>query len=417
MRNPKRTDELTLTQIIERTIKFCEEDIMPLFNYLKVEKPNNWRSMSVANKADFIETRLRYMGSNDIATWFRDGKCVEYDEIVNDVGSKLGVPVKKELSTAHNEELIINKMFEDIINKMSDDEKRQLLKSLGISDSKIPLGSISATAVISLLKQSGFWVYKTSVIVANVIAKALLGRGLAFATNAAVTRTIGVILGPVGWILSGAWLAIDIAGPAFRCTVPSVIHVALLRNILQSRINIGVVGDGSSGKDSLIRCVFGVDTGNVSPIAGSTSQMEIYRLGASNAVSLTNYPGFNDIRPEVNRDIDENLNHTDVFILAIDISRGVSDTDVKIFKKINQYNRPVLVCLNKIDLPRTKKDLSDLIAAARSRISAKHFEQTCFDPDPRIWETGPEGCDKVHHWICEQVKNDGKQSDHIPRGF
>lgn len=40
---------------------------------------------------------------------------------------------------------------------------------------------------------------------------------------------IAVFLGPVGWVLTGVWTAIDLAGPAFRVTVPCVLHIAMLR--------------------------------------------------------------------------------------------------------------------------------------------------------------------------------------------
>ena len=35
--------------------------------------------------------------------------------------------------------------------------------------------------------------------------------------------------GPIGWTLSAAWLLADLAGPAYRITVPAVIMVAYLR--------------------------------------------------------------------------------------------------------------------------------------------------------------------------------------------
>jgi uncharacterized protein YaaW (UPF0174 family) len=33
----------------------------------------------------------------------------------------------------------------------------------------------------------------------------------------------------VGWTLTGLWTAVDIAGPAYRVTMPAVIQVALVR--------------------------------------------------------------------------------------------------------------------------------------------------------------------------------------------
>ncbi|OOQ19452.1 ubiquinol-cytochrome C chaperone, partial [Helicobacter pylori] len=40
--------------------------------------------------------------------------------------------------------------------------------------------------------------------------------------------------GPVGWIITGVWTAIDIAGPAYRVTVPACILVTTLRKKLKA---------------------------------------------------------------------------------------------------------------------------------------------------------------------------------------
>lgn len=59
--------------------------------------------------------------------------------------------------------------------------------------------------------------------------KVLIGRGLSIAGNAALTRTMTILTGPIGWAITGLWTAIDIAGPAFRVTIPAVIQIAYLR--------------------------------------------------------------------------------------------------------------------------------------------------------------------------------------------
>ena len=86
-----------------------------------------------------------------------------------------------------------------------------------------------AIALQVAIRNSGFVAYQIAVIVANAVAKMLLGRGLALATNAMLTRAVSIFAGPIGWILTGLWTFADLAGPAYRVTIPSVIYVAYMR--------------------------------------------------------------------------------------------------------------------------------------------------------------------------------------------
>ncbi len=406
---------LSLTDIIYRTLVTNRQDFDPLIKYLGIDASSlNFKQGQLRHTAESIASHLRRMGSNDIATLFR-GDGVEYAEVVLDVAEKIGAKdASKTNSAAINEDIILRKLFADALDKMSDDEKRQLFASMGIKEGAIPFGAAGVIIVQLLLKEfGGFATYRMSMIVANMIARALLGHGLNFAANAAINRAIGALLGPIGWIASGAWLLVDLAGPAYRKTVPAVIHVAMLRQMLINRVTIGVVGDGSSGKDSLVKAVFGIDTGNVHPVAGSTKDAKIYKLGSSDAVQLVNYPGFNDIRQNVNDQTHDLLHYTDVFIMVVDISRGVSQTELDILKKLKAFGRPTLICLNKVDLPRPK-DKPLLLQAAHERLVGYEMIETAFDPDPRLSPT-PEGCDKVHAWVCSHLIEQGKETSHIPK--
>lgn len=413
-KNEDRIKKLELETIIGRTIVNCESDIDPLIKYLDMALPDDWHNMEPSDKAKKIAHYFREMGSNDIATFIR-GEPVEYDEIVYDVGKKIKAEVSQNKSAFENEEKIIKKIFADTLDKMSDEEKKELFKNMGVTSEDIQwnMPGMTLTTQVLLKKFGGFGIYKISLIVANAIARQILGRGLSLATNAMIARGISVFTGPIGWILTGIWLLIDIAGPAYKKTMPSVIYIAALRLMLLYRINIGVVGDGSTGKDAMIKSVFNIDTGNISPIAGSTFTKEIYDLGSG--AYLTNFPGFNDYRPEVDKELDDYIRHMDAFILLVDITRGVTKTDIKIFENIKSFGKPTLVCLNKIDIARPEK-VNELIMAAKMRISAEIIYETAFDPDTRVWKDGPINCEKVYKWVCQQIERDGKDSSSIPKG-
>jgi uncharacterized protein YaaW (UPF0174 family) len=96
----------------------------------------------------------------------------------------------------------------------------------------VPLAVLSAQIGASI---AGFLAYRIAVIVANATAKQVLGRGLTFAANTALTRGLAVFIGPIGWIVSGLWAGYDLAGPAFRITLPCCCHIAYLRQAKKYR--------------------------------------------------------------------------------------------------------------------------------------------------------------------------------------
>lgn len=399
--------KLSLIDVIQRSLA-NKDDVKPLVKYLGLEDGVlNYGLGGERNAAELIASTLRKLGSNDVATLFRGGDGVSYDEVVMDVGKKLKAPVAETNATEENEQLILLKMFEDALERMSDEEKRVMFRSMGMSERDIPVGAITTAILQSLLRQfGGFYIYQISVIVANMVSRAILGAGLSFATNAAITRAVGTLLGPIGWIATGLWLAIDLAGPAYRKTVPAVIHIALLRSILINKITIGVVGDGSSGKDSLVKAVFGLKS-NINPIAGSTSRAVSYPLNDRGNAVLVNYPGFNDYRNDVDQYTDDQLHHTDAFVMVVDINRGISKVDIDILDKLKLFRKPILICLNKVDLPRTPADLLNLEKAAKARLSGYPIIKTSFDPDTRLQATTV-GCLEVYNWVKKTVEDAGK---------
>ncbi|GAA7295807.1 hypothetical protein HpM040_01170 [Helicobacter pylori] len=45
----------------------------------------------------------------------------------------------------------------------------------------------------------------------------------------ALKKTLGILAGPIGWVITGALVSINLAGPAYRVTVPSCVLIATLR--------------------------------------------------------------------------------------------------------------------------------------------------------------------------------------------
>ena len=175
-----------------------------------------------------IAAEIQRFGGNTIATMFRGGKGVLYKKVLQNVCKKMDVKRTENASVLSIEMKLMMKILEDSMKKMSPSERKKVCKDLDLKTTDYT----SEGAVIALqtaIKLGGFAPYKVTVIVANAVVKALIGRGLSVAANATLTRVVGIFAGPVGWILTAGWTLIAIAGPAYRVTMPAVIMVAHLR--------------------------------------------------------------------------------------------------------------------------------------------------------------------------------------------
>ena len=175
-----------------------------------------------------IVHEMQLFGGNSIINLFRQHGVV-YDEIVSDVLAHLGGSFNKTESVESKELKIIEKVMTQAWEKMSESERAEVQRDLGLPTGA---GPTALAALQAAVKLGGFASYKVSLYMVNALAKALLGRGLSFAANATVTRTLGVIAGPIGWAVTGIWTAYDLASPAYRVTVPCVLLIAYIRQKL-----------------------------------------------------------------------------------------------------------------------------------------------------------------------------------------
>lgn len=218
------------------------EDLRVLVDYITKDKNGETRlteSLTTTNEyakyyptrlncmTDAIINELQYYGGNTFMNIFR-GAGVEYREILINVAKKMKVNFNKKSSVEVIEMNVLQTIFINSLDDMSEEELRKVMDNLDVRTTGIGKQAMVAAIQIAI-KRGGFATYKIAVIVANAIAKALLGRGLSFAANAAMTRLLSICVGPIGWMVTALWTAIDIAGPAYRVTIPAVIQIAYMR--------------------------------------------------------------------------------------------------------------------------------------------------------------------------------------------
>lgn len=177
---------------------------------------------------DLIAAEIQCFGANSFATMLRGGEGVFYHEVLTDACDKMKVNYSGDASVEIIEMNLMMKILSEAMKDMSPEALKEIVENLNLNTTNFTSQAVTV-ALQGAIKFSGFAAYQVSLIVANAVAKALLGHGLKLATNATLTRAMGVFAGPIGWALTGIWTLVDVAGPAYRVTIPAVIQVAFLR--------------------------------------------------------------------------------------------------------------------------------------------------------------------------------------------
>lgn len=129
---------------------------------------------------------------------------------------------------------------------------------------------------------------------------------------------------------------------------------------MSERVHIGFFGKRNAGKSSVMNAVTGQDIAVVSDVMGTTTDpvyksMELLPLGP---VVMMDTPGIDDegelgaLRVRKSYQV---LNKTDVAVLVIDATAGISPEDEALLERIRRKKIPYLVVLNKIDLTAEEK--------------------------------------------------------------
>ncbi len=215
------------------------DELAPLVEILRVK---GGRTSQLAQTASFrahfpdhrayvedIVADLQKFGGNTLANQvLREGRGVPYEVILENVAKRVGVAYRGR--TAHEIETeIVARIMSEAYAKMSREEQAALLRSLKIRDRRKLLAPGGTEALRLAIQHSGFAAYKASAIAANAVSQQLLGHGLSLAANAGLAKGIAVFAGPVGLAFTAFLVGHSVAGPAYRVTVPAVIHIAAVR--------------------------------------------------------------------------------------------------------------------------------------------------------------------------------------------
>ena len=236
-------DDKDLVPLLRRA---TNEELAPLVEYIlkkgslssELELTTKYRQNQSNHRAyaDEIAAEIQKFGANTLASRiFRGGRGVRYREIACDVAKRLGLKIRWGQSIASIERAITEKVFTDAYENTSENERQELLASLGIQAPRGLHGAAGVAAVQAAIHAGGFTPYMMSVIVANGMSHAVVGHGLAYGANAALTKWMAIFAGPIGWAFTGLITAAALGGPAYRVTLPCVVQVGFVRQQVRKR--------------------------------------------------------------------------------------------------------------------------------------------------------------------------------------
>ncbi|WP_313651305.1 ubiquinol-cytochrome C chaperone family protein [Pseudomonas soli] len=221
------------------------EDLAPLVAYiLEASTTENLTGRSAYKQhqpnhrlyVDDIFSEIRLFGGNSFVNLFRS-EGPSYSEVVQDVAGKFGVKKADSFELVELEQELIRTIMRNALSKAEGQERLDIeaaLKEAGVGQRDLS-ALMSGTSLLALLgaRAAGLLSYQVATIVASTVARQVLGQSLRVvatgAASAALGRGVAALTGPVGWVLTGVWTAVDLAGPAFRVTAPCVLHIAMLR--------------------------------------------------------------------------------------------------------------------------------------------------------------------------------------------
>lgn len=226
-------------------LKYCSHtELRELCDMLTHDEKGNLRlSENLTDKDSYIENyphnckaiwqdialELQLFGGNTFANLFRHGRGPSYESIVCDVCKQLkveGIGVND--SVEEMERALLDKVTEKMLDELTAEQLKEIMRELNIRKRTYTKQAVMAALLLTRRMNLRLYYYVMSYIL-RMATNMLIGRGVLVAGFGLLSRGLSVLMGPVGWILLSGWTAWDIAGPAYRVTIPAVLQVAFLR--------------------------------------------------------------------------------------------------------------------------------------------------------------------------------------------
>lgn len=234
-------------------LKSCDnEDLDMLVSILTVDpkdkKPRYTEELTSSNEYkqyypdhqkywECIAAELQTFGANSIVTKaLRKGQGIPYREILMDVCKKKKVNFNKNSPIEVIEMNLLMRLLEQTLNEMTKEQLNEFVHDMGM-ELMNPTPELILMAAQSAIKLSGFAAYTFATRTLAMLLRQI-GLKASFVVYTSMTTAMGIISGPIGWGATAAWLATDLASPAYRVTVPACVIIAYMR---QKSLNVSAI--------------------------------------------------------------------------------------------------------------------------------------------------------------------------------
>lgn len=352
------------------------QELLPLAATLGV----NPRNMNRDGLARAIQHALRVAGSQQVLDMLlRRGEPPPWHEVVGGLAERVGA--KPHSDPAHTERRILEAWLEK--GKPKPVPKQEIAEILTVNPWGEPTTALQPIGRSSLKKQIGGPLL------------ALLGRILVPLLGP------GIILGVLLWL----------GRPRDTILLPAILEIARLRVRVKHRYVVALVGPPSVGKDAAIKALFGFDTNNINPIAGSTTDVAVYEVPGDHGIEVINTPGVGDVRARLTAETRGVLDQADLFLFLVNAQGGVRQRERDEYGHVRRMRRPTLVVLNKIDTLK-EADRQRMVADTVKKLAVDEGDVVgaAFDPLPQLYDN-PIGVGTIHAWLADRLEDTGRDRD------
>lgn len=147
------------------------------------------------------------------------------------------------------------------------------------------------------------------------------------------------------------------------------------------RIHIGFFGRRNAGKSSVVNAVTGQELSVVSDVKGTTTDpvrkaMELLPMGPVVIIDTAGLDDEGELGELRVKKTKQELNRTDVAVLVVDSSVGVTDTDKEILTLFKEKSIPYIIAYNKSDIaPHKCTDANEIAVSALSGTNINELKE------------------------------------------